>query len=201
MPSKRKKHSWLSPIAWWQQHEGYGGFTGTVCECADARAYERHQRADVRAFVLGRGRRDDNANDIVIVGSNAGAHGDVHRGRRCAAAPANDTHRDADTDTWFVKLNLIYYHYLFICHNIDRHAAANVALPPPPQPPRCCHRAAAVALFAAAALHAAAIAADAAAVGGGIGGGDGMAILPCAESILDSCSIKCESSCPEGDMT
>ena len=38
-------------------------------------------------------------------------------------------------------------------------------------------------------------------MGRGMGGGGGMALLPCAESILDSCSIGCESSCPEGDMT
>ncbi len=50
-------------------------------------------------------------------------------------------------------------------------------------------------------LRAAATAAEAAAMGGGMGGGGGMALLPSAESILDSCSIGCESSCPEGDMT
>ncbi len=36
---------------------------------------------------------------------------------------------------------------------------------------------------------------------GGMGGGGGMALLPCAESILDSCEIGCESSCDEGGMT
>jgi hypothetical protein len=49
---------------------------------SDARAFERHRHADVRAFVLGRGRRDDSA-DCVIVG-NSGARGDVHHGRRGA---------------------------------------------------------------------------------------------------------------------
>ncbi len=71
--------------AWWQQHGGCGGFTGTVRECADARAFERHRRTDVRAFVLGRGWRDDSADGIVVVGSDGGARGDVHCGRRCAA--------------------------------------------------------------------------------------------------------------------
>ncbi len=47
-------------------------------------------------LVLGRGRRDDSADDIVVVSSNGGAHGDVHRGRQCAAAANNDT---ADNDT------------------------------------------------------------------------------------------------------
>ena len=31
---------------------------------ADARAFERHQHANVRAFVLGRGRRDDGADGV-----------------------------------------------------------------------------------------------------------------------------------------
>ena len=57
---------------------------------SDARAFDRHRHADVRAFVLGRGRRDDGA-DCVIVG-NSGAHGDVHRGR-CGADEAEG---DAD---------------------------------------------------------------------------------------------------------
>jgi hypothetical protein len=63
------------------QHGGCGGFTGTVHECADARAFERHRRADVRVFVLGRGWRDDSVGGIVIVGSDGAARGDVHRGR------------------------------------------------------------------------------------------------------------------------
>ncbi len=119
---------------WWQQHGGCGGFTGTVRECADARAFERHQRADVRAFVLGRGRRDDSADGIVVIGSNGGTRGDVHRSRQCAAAPADDSHGDADT--LFVKLKLIYYlyHYFFIYNYVDCHAAADVALS------RCRHR-------------------------------------------------------------
>ena len=35
-----------------------------VCRRAEARAFERHRHIDVRAFVLGRGRRDDGANGI-----------------------------------------------------------------------------------------------------------------------------------------
>ena len=49
-----------------------------------------HRHADVRAFVLGRGQRDDGA-DSVIVG-NSGARGDVHRGRR----GADEAEGDAD---------------------------------------------------------------------------------------------------------
>ena len=55
-----------------------------------------HQRADVRVFVLGRGWRDDSVNGIVVVGSDGGALGDVHRGRRCAAAAADDANGNAD---------------------------------------------------------------------------------------------------------
>ncbi len=62
--------------------------------CTDARAFERHQRADVRDFVLGRGRRDDSVDGIVVLGSDGAACGDVHRGCRCAAAADNDG--DAD---------------------------------------------------------------------------------------------------------
>ena len=91
----------------WQQHGGCSGFTGTICKCANARAFERHQRADVRVFVLGRGRRDDSANGIVVVGSDGGARGDVHRGRRCAAAAADDADGAADDIVCRTKLNLL----------------------------------------------------------------------------------------------
>ncbi len=56
------------------------GSSGTVRECADARAFEHHQRADVGAFILGRGRRDDSVNSIVVLSSDGIARGDVHRG-------------------------------------------------------------------------------------------------------------------------
>ena len=86
----------------WQQCRGCGGFTGTVCKCADAHAFERHQRTNVHVFVIGRGRRDDSANGIVVVGSDGSACGDVHRGRQCAAAAnkdaANNNTVDADGD-------------------------------------------------------------------------------------------------------
>jgi hypothetical protein len=49
-----------------------------VCKYADARAFERHRCADVCAFVLGQGRRDDGADGIIV--GNSG--GDVHRGGR-----------------------------------------------------------------------------------------------------------------------
>ena len=82
--------------AWWQQRGGCGGFTGTVRECANAHAFDRHRRANVCVFVIGRGRRGDSANGIVIVGSNGSAPGDIHRGCQCAAAADNDA---ADDDT------------------------------------------------------------------------------------------------------
>jgi hypothetical protein len=57
---------------------------------------ERHQRANVRVFVLGRGWRDDSVDSIIVVDSNGVARGDVHRGRRCAAAANNDADGNAD---------------------------------------------------------------------------------------------------------
>ncbi len=79
----------------WQQRGGCGGFTGTVRKCANAHAFERHRRANVCVFVIGRGQRNDSADGIVVVGSDGGARGDIHRGRQCAAA-ANDDISDDD---------------------------------------------------------------------------------------------------------
>jgi hypothetical protein len=86
----------VTAAARWQQHGGCGGFTGTVHECAYARAFERHRRANVRVFVLGQGRRDDSVDGIVVVGSNGTARGNVHRGCQCSAAAAADVYGDAD---------------------------------------------------------------------------------------------------------
>ncbi len=62
----------------------------------DARAFERHQRANVRVFILGQGRRDDSVDSIIVVGSDGIARGDVHRGCRCAAAVKDNADGDAD---------------------------------------------------------------------------------------------------------
>ncbi len=51
---------------------------------------------DLRVFVLGQGQRDDSINSIVVIGSDGVVRGDVHRGRRCAAAAAADANGDAD---------------------------------------------------------------------------------------------------------
>jgi hypothetical protein len=80
------------------QRDGDGG-AATVeaavpTSSSDARAFERHRHANVRAFVLCRGRMDDGA-DCVVVG-NSRACGDVHRGH-CSADEAEG---DAD-DTIF----------------------------------------------------------------------------------------------------
>ncbi len=80
----------------WQQGGGCGGFAGTVRECANAHAFERYRRANVRVFVLGRGRSDNSADGIVVVGSNSSACGYVHRGRQCVAAVGDDA---ADNNT------------------------------------------------------------------------------------------------------
>ena len=66
------------------------GATTPPTPSSDARAFERHRHSDVRAFVLGQGRRDDGA-DCVVVG-NSSARGDVHRGH-CGADEAEG---DAD---------------------------------------------------------------------------------------------------------
>ncbi len=49
---------------------------------SDSHTFKRHRHANVRAFVLGQGRRDDGADSIII--GNSGARGEVHRGRRDA---------------------------------------------------------------------------------------------------------------------
>ena len=79
----------------WQQHGGCSRFADTVRKCNNACAFKRHQRANVRIFVLGQGRKDDSANGIIVVGSNGGARGDFHCGRQCPAATAD---ADADND-------------------------------------------------------------------------------------------------------
>ena len=57
--------------AQWEQHGGCGGFTSTVREWANGSAFERHRLADVRVFILGRGRRDDSVDGIVVVATTA----------------------------------------------------------------------------------------------------------------------------------
>jgi len=102
----------------WEQRGGCGGFTGTVCEWANASAFERHRLANVRVFVLGRERRDDSVNGIVVVSTTAAP---VATSTAVAdAPPLTTTTPMATPTTLFVKLNLIYYYYLFIYHYIDR---------------------------------------------------------------------------------
>ena len=69
---------------------GYGELLALLVYLTRQLSFERHRHAEVSAFVLGRGRRDDGA-DCVIVG-NSGARGDVHRGRR----GADEAEGDAD---------------------------------------------------------------------------------------------------------
>ncbi len=64
----------------WQQRGGCGGEAAAV--------------AAAQVFVLGRGRRDDSVDSIVVVGSDGVARGDIHRGRRCAAAADDDGEAD-----------------------------------------------------------------------------------------------------------
>jgi hypothetical protein len=61
-----------------------------ICKRADVRAFECHQHANIRTFVLGRGRRDNGTNGVIV--GNSGARGDIHRGRH----GADDAKGDAD---------------------------------------------------------------------------------------------------------
>jgi hypothetical protein len=89
------------------------GGSGTIRECANARAFERHRRANVRLFVLGRGQRDDSVDSIIVVSSDGVAHQDVHCGRRCAAATNDDDDGNADDILCETKLNqLLLFMYL-----------------------------------------------------------------------------------------
>ncbi len=80
-------------MTWRQQwqHNGNGDGGAATSEAAvptpssDARAFERHRHANVRAFVLGRGRRDDGADSV-----DSSACGDVHRGHRGADKAEGD---------------------------------------------------------------------------------------------------------------
>ena len=64
----------------------------------DAHAFERHRRADICIFVIGRGRREDSTDGIVVVGSDGGTREDVHRGCQCAAAANDDVSDDDSAD-------------------------------------------------------------------------------------------------------
>ena len=73
----------------------------TVLSCnvhkrANALAFECHRHANVRAFVLGPGWRDNGADGGVV--HNSGAHGDVHRGRHGTDEAEGDA--DADNTIW-----------------------------------------------------------------------------------------------------
>jgi len=102
----------------WEQRGGCSGFTGTVHEWANTSAFERHRLADVRVFVLGRGRRDNSVDGIVIIATMAApmATSTVV----ADAPPLLTTTPMATPTTLFVELNLIYYYYLFIYHYVDR---------------------------------------------------------------------------------
>ena len=52
--------------------------SGSVRERADACTFECHQHADVCAFVLGRGQRDDG---VIVIGGSNSTDGNIHRGR------------------------------------------------------------------------------------------------------------------------
>ena len=85
-----------------------------VRECANARTFECHHLADVRIVVLGRGKRDDGADGIVIVGGDGGTRGNVHCDRRGAAADDGDA--DCNDILCLTKLYLIF---IYIYHYID----------------------------------------------------------------------------------
>ena len=64
------------------------GATARPTPSSNARAFKCHRHTNVRAFILGRGRRDNGA-DCVIAG-NSGAREDFHRGRRGADKAKGD---------------------------------------------------------------------------------------------------------------
>ena len=91
--------------AWWEQRGGCSGFTGTVHEWANTSAFERHRLADVRVFVLGRGRRDNSVDGIVIIATMAAP---MATSTVVADAPPLPTTTLMVTPTTlFVNLNLI----------------------------------------------------------------------------------------------
>ncbi len=108
----------MTAAAWWEQRGGCGGFTGTVREWANASAFECHRLTDVRVFVLGRGRRDVSVDGIVVIATTAAPV--VTFTAVPDAPPLPTTTSMATPTTLFVKLNLIYYYYLFIYHYVDR---------------------------------------------------------------------------------
>jgi len=99
-----KARQWRT-AAWWEQRGGCGGFTGTVRKWTNASAFERHQLADVRVFVLGRGWRDDSVDSIIFVATTAAP---VATSTAVADVPPLPTTTPMATPTTlFVKLNLI----------------------------------------------------------------------------------------------
>ena len=120
----------------WKQRGGCGGFTGTIRKWANTRAFERHRLANVRIFVLGRGRRDDSVDGIVAVATTAAP---VAASTAVANAPPLLTTTPMATLTsLFVKLNFIFYYYLFIyLENRDEHLDCCVSLC---RRRRCCRR-------------------------------------------------------------
>ena len=100
----------------WQQHGGCSGFTGTVCECANACAFECHRRAAVLYKSLSLV-EDGGTTAPTASSSLAATAAPVATSTAVADAPTLLlTTQTATPMTLFVKLNLIYYYYLFICH-------------------------------------------------------------------------------------
>ncbi len=90
-----------------------------VRKYADARAFTRHRFADIRAFVLGQGRRDDGADGIVVGGDSSG---DVHHGS-CGTNDGNsdgDGNGDGDGDgnDIFVNYKIITLSRVIIIYNL-----------------------------------------------------------------------------------
>ena len=68
-----------------EPHLAHCGFKAVVVISALSCAVRQH--ADVRAFVLGRGWRDDSTNGVVV--GDSGARGDIHPGRGADDAKGN----------------------------------------------------------------------------------------------------------------
>jgi len=97
----------------WEQCGGCGGFTGTVRKWANASAFERHRLANYASLSL----VEDGGTTALMASSLSPMATST---AVADAPPLRTTMPMATPTTLFVKLNLIYYYYLFIYHYVDQ---------------------------------------------------------------------------------
>ncbi len=76
------------------RQRNFGG-SGTVRKTQRCMRFQTPSTPDVRVFILGRGRRDNSVDSIVVIGSVGVACSDFHRGCRCAATANDNANGDA----------------------------------------------------------------------------------------------------------